>query len=193
MPIFIGPPPPPLVPPLVPQAIRTRAPKPLRLTPTMCRFNIGSPSSELGPIAGRVALAQAPSRTGSDVKLTFGGHIRGGDRGRRHCRLHDRARAGPEGGQGEAPGAAVDRRRRLPPAGEGVFLAPAVGMTAPASPTRAFGGGAGGGGAQVSPGEKVGKTARRSGRVEGLLTDRGRVAAAVVIVGPGSRLTDLLP
>ncbi|TMF89385.1 MAG: FAD-binding oxidoreductase [Chloroflexi bacterium] len=91
---------------------------------------------------------------------------------------------------------AQELRREYPqlnPDLAGGFLVHDVWMIDPASATRAFAEAARLAGAQVSAGEKVGKIVRRSGRVEGVLTDSGRIAADVVIVATGSRLTDLLP
>jgi glycine/D-amino acid oxidase-like deaminating enzyme len=75
----------------------------------------------------------------------------------------------------------------------GGFLVHGVWMIDPSSATRAFVEAARAEGAQIYTSHKVGKVYRRSGRVEGIITDEGRVAADTVILATGSRLTDLLP
>jgi glycine/D-amino acid oxidase-like deaminating enzyme len=89
----------------------------------------------------------------------------------------------------------AELRSRLPqvrPGAPGAHLVHGPWALSAAAATRAFAEAARAAGARLETGVRVGQVLSRSGRVEGVLTDRGRVACDAVVVANGPWLTDLV-
>jgi len=91
---------------------------------------------------------------------------------------------------------AADLRREFPQLADSVrggFLVGEAWLLDPAGATRAFAEAARAAGAELRLGERVSSLRRQAGRVEGVVTDSGRMAADAVVLATGPWLPQLLP